>query len=407
MEYKRQAFYNTFGNLVYLGAQWLLVVLIVRSNGYEDAGIFSLAMSIANIFFCIAYYGMRPFQVSDSKARFSPYQYERTKYFTIFLGSIACGLYLVIINYSEKQITAIILYFIYRCFETLSDVYYGELQKIGRMKNVGISMSLKGILSLLGFAAMLWVTHDLNSSLIIICLVALILTFFYDLRLSKKWVNYENNRPSGSMKELLWECFPVMLSNLIPIIITAIPRILLETWYGETHLGYFSSIALPSTIIIVLVPNILLPFMTLYGSCYIKKQYQRLYRMFYVSIIATVGLGVIAWIIANIFGDWALSLVFGKNILQYSYLFGAVIISTTISGLTMCSNAILIVMRKSIPLIGFSAIALGICLLLGTFLIKSDGISGAIWTLGVAYAVQLVLQLLYMHKIFRGLIMNK
>ena len=122
--------------------------------------------------------------------------------------------------------------------------------------------------------------------------------------------------------------------------------------------------------------------------------------MFTISILLTSGLGLLAWFMALAIGDWALSMVFGKQILTYSHFFSAVLISTTISGLTMCGNAILIVLRKSTPLIGFSSIALGVCLILGAVLIQANGMSGAIWTLSLTYGVQFVLQLLYITNIF-------
>lgn len=57
--------WNSVGSIVYMGGQWVLSVLVVRTLGYTDAGIFSLAMSLTNTFYSLANYGIRNFQVSD------------------------------------------------------------------------------------------------------------------------------------------------------------------------------------------------------------------------------------------------------------------------------------------------------------------------------------------------------
>ena len=71
MKLKCNVLWNTIGTLYYLGMQWLTTVLVVRISGsYEDAGIYSLAVSITNIFYIIAMYNVRNFQVSDYKNEF-------------------------------------------------------------------------------------------------------------------------------------------------------------------------------------------------------------------------------------------------------------------------------------------------------------------------------------------------
>ena len=74
MNLKQKMFLNTVGTVVLLFAQWLISVLIVRMGGYDDAGTFSLAMSVSNIFAFLANYGIRNYQVADSRNRFTQQQ---------------------------------------------------------------------------------------------------------------------------------------------------------------------------------------------------------------------------------------------------------------------------------------------------------------------------------------------
>ena len=60
--------WNSAGSITYLACQWLVTVLIVRlSNGYDAAGLLSLAMSVTGTFGTFANYKMGTYQISDIK----------------------------------------------------------------------------------------------------------------------------------------------------------------------------------------------------------------------------------------------------------------------------------------------------------------------------------------------------
>ena len=66
----RNILWNTVGSLFYLGCQWLLSVAIVRlypdeASAYTAAGILSLCTSITGVFFIIALFNVKNYQVAD------------------------------------------------------------------------------------------------------------------------------------------------------------------------------------------------------------------------------------------------------------------------------------------------------------------------------------------------------
>ena len=67
---KNNILWSSAGSFIYMLTQWLLSVFIVRISGFDDAGTYSLAMSIANVFYGIAIYGMRNYQVSDISGKY-------------------------------------------------------------------------------------------------------------------------------------------------------------------------------------------------------------------------------------------------------------------------------------------------------------------------------------------------
>ena len=108
MNYKKQALYNTLGNLIYLFAQWLLTVITTRISGVEAAGVLTLAISIGNIFYFIQMYGMRSYQAADVDNEFSSSQYLKSRYITTVIGLLLIMLLLCILHYPIRKTTAIL-----------------------------------------------------------------------------------------------------------------------------------------------------------------------------------------------------------------------------------------------------------------------------------------------------------
>ena len=86
MGVKKQAFLNTFGNMVYLVTLWLLTVITTQLLGYEAVGNLTLAMAIGNIIVLFQSYGVRGFQASDITFVYSPDVYFRSRLITVIIG---------------------------------------------------------------------------------------------------------------------------------------------------------------------------------------------------------------------------------------------------------------------------------------------------------------------------------
>lgn len=391
MNYKKLAFYNTLGNLVYLFAQWLLTVLVVRISGIEAAGIMSLAISAGNIFFFIQSYGMRSFQVSDVKGEYSARQYVLSRYSTIIIGFVLCIFYCLICSYSIDKAGAIFGFLLYRSFESMSDVYFGELQKIGRLDILAKSMSLKGILSVVVFSVVLFFTRNLTFALISISILAMLITVLYDRRMFCKLITGEKIgfRLKDSF-ELLKVCFVLMVSVLLPVVITSVPRILLEQYHGTELLGYYGNVSAPPTLIIALIPGIITPFMTLYGNWIKEKQTKKLIIAFFVSIIVTIAFGLVCCLGVLLLGEPVMALIFTDEIIPYVHYLYPLIVVLTINAMTSCATALIISLRYNNDVFIHSVIASGVCIVISPYLIQNYEIWGVIYSMGISYFVQLI-----------------
>lgn len=397
MNYKKQALYNTLGNLIYLFAQWLLTVITTRISGVEAAGILTLAISIGNIFYFIQMYGMRSYQAADVDNEFTSSQYLKSRHITTIIGLVLVMLLLCILHYPIRKTMAILAYTLFRSFEALSDVLFGEMQKIGRLDISAKSMCIKSIAMITVFTIVQFLWNDVAKSLLCITLVALLIYAFYDYFHYRKLFSSPTCAHTSAVP-LLKKCFLLLLTTLFPIVITSLPRTLLESYYGTEILGYYGNVSTPTVLITAIVPNLLTPFMTLYGKLVLQKEYKSLMKYFIISVIGTLVLGGL-FIVGIIFvGQPIMSLIYTSSIVPYVHYLYPLIIATVIYALGMCGNSILISMKKNREVAVFSGVSLIVCILTANPLIQRFGINGTILTMGLSYMVQDVLQIIYIIK---------
>ena len=69
--------WNIAGSFVYAFASMVLSFLVIRMAGEEKGGIFSFGYStLGQQLFLVAYFGIRPFQITDGKGEYSFREYR-------------------------------------------------------------------------------------------------------------------------------------------------------------------------------------------------------------------------------------------------------------------------------------------------------------------------------------------
>lgn len=381
--------YNTIGTGVYLGCQWLITILIVRLSGYSDAGILSLAMSITNVFICIAFYGMRSFQVSDLTNKYSIGTYISARIITSIISIVFCAIFITLNPYTTYEFLCIFIYMGFKTSEAVVDVFHGIDQKAWRMDIVGWSLIIRGVLSLSIFVIIIVLTQSLVLSIIGMALSSYLVILFYDLSRTKKFSS--SIKPDFSfikIKKLLVECFPLLILLLIASFLPMVPRYLLDIYYGSEVLGIYASVATPTIIIQVASTFIFSPLVPLFAEYYQNDNYVSFVKLFIKCIVA---IGIIAFVIlfiSIIWGDSILNILFGNTILPYTNLFIPVMICTILTSASWFFCTILTVFRDFKGIIIGNLVGLILCFILSLTLIKELGMNGVNITILIALSVQ-------------------
>ena len=119
---QKSILWNSVGSLIYLATQWLITILVVRLAGVDAAGNLTLAMSVGNLMYSIALFGMRNFQVSDIAEEFKNGIYIASRIITC-IASVGVGIiYVLFMSYTKEQRWCIGIYCIFKASEALYDV---------------------------------------------------------------------------------------------------------------------------------------------------------------------------------------------------------------------------------------------------------------------------------------------
>lgn len=411
MDLKKKAIINSVGSLVLFAGQWLISVLIVKVSGYGDAGIFNLAMSISNVFSFIANYNIRNYQISDSKNEFTQTQYLLSRVVTTLISFIICAAYLFISDsYSSIEQWAIIFYLLYSNVNVLSDVMLGTVQLGNGLEINGYSNIIRGTACVIFFFIPYVLTKDLITALIAMIAATAAVTLIYDRRIYLKHLgkfSISLKRDMSAVIKVLKCCFLLMLSTFFPIVTTAIPRKIINDYYGEEALGYFSTIFTPTVLIITLAPALILSVIPELTEQWNKNNLKESRSLIYKSYGICLGFMVLAELAALVAGRPVMKFIYNEQILDYYNLIYWAIAATGINACTSCGNAILIIMRKNIAVVAASFASMLSAMVLSGVFIKEAFIYGASYALLIAYTIQAIIQIVIIVAAFNNRIQRK
>ena len=393
---KESVFWNTWGSVIYLGVQWLQTILVVRLMGYDDAGVFSLAMSVTNIFYAISVYGMKNFQISDIDAKYSAGNYVLSRVVTGLGSFLLCSIFAVINKYDFRQVICIMAYMVFKLSETFFDVFLGFYQKHWRMDYMGKSMTMRATLMLFIFPTVIWISKDLFLAIVIMTVAVFSIIIFYDLKKANALEEIQLFEMHKRIWPLLIECLPLAIYSILYTSIGSIPRYFLEIYEGSEKLGIYASVAAPTLIVQMASTYIFNPMVTVFSESYSEKNKKKFLKTLWQCCMAVFGVSGICVIGAKVFGKFGLKLLYGTSILQYEYLLIPLIICTVTTACSWLFCGVLTVLRNFRSLLIGNGIAAIMSVVLSIIMIPIWEMQGATYALLIGNLVGIVIFVFYM-----------
>ncbi len=342
---KANMLWNSAGSMVNLGCQWLITIFVVRlANGYDAAGVLSLAMSIYNVFAPLAIYRMYTYQVTDVRRENTLGEYFAFRIITIAIAGVCCIVYSVLTG-AMSALSAVVAYVFFKAAGLLIDVFHGEDQLNARMDYIGKSLMLQGFCSLAAFCAVFYCSGNLTLAILGMSLVTVVIGLFFDFPRTKKFVEVRVGITRKKAFHLLTYCFPIVLASIACSAAPSIPKQMLAFLQNESALGIFTSVAAPVAIVQMGASYIYNPLLDRFAKYYDQVDKKGLMVLFSKASIGIVCVGGVALVGFALLGSPVLQLLFGDSILEYTYLLLPAIGAAIVTAYVWFVNDLLVAIR--------------------------------------------------------------
>lgn len=347
---KKNYFWNTLGVLLQNALSPILLLVVTRINGIFDSGLFSFAFAVALIFWAIGMWGGRTFQVSDLRREFSEHSYVTVR---IVLGigmTIVATLFCIVNHYSVLLSSTLITLVVFKAIESIADSVYGILQVKGRLYIAGISLTLKMIVGTIAFILIDFSTRNIFLSSLGVAIVNVAIFLTYDLYQTRA-VGYFITHIFRAHREhiqkavkIMRTCAPIAIVVFLSMFSLNIPRYFLSI-YHQSQLGYFGILAMPITVLGLLITFLLQPKIIHMTESFTAKNFKAFNGVVRTMSLSIVAAGILGLILSYFIGVPLLRLVFGVPFSAQKTALMIIVVGSIANGFVSLYMNIFIIIR--------------------------------------------------------------
>lgn len=380
---------NTWATFAYFFSQWLLTIIITRFSGYDDAGTFSLAVSFTNIFGFISKFGMRSLQVGDISRQYSDGQYFTSRVLTSICSIFPFVITLTISNYRPELAASCVAMMSYKLLESFDDVITGTMQRSHHYNWIALSYTLKAVLTLVTFSALLLSGLSLPICIWGMSLAYLCVLVFYDFhKLSKsdffKW-------STKGIKTLITQCGPLVTTSLLDAIIIYLPRNAVEQVCGADELGYYGTVSIVVVVLSTFAGAIWGSVLSRYSELIQNQRWNDFGRFTAIIVVMLSLASAFVMMLGNLIGPFFFRLFFGEEILLHMDLLPPVLANAVLLLLTSFFTCIFVPLRRRNILMTTNIIAVAVCAISAIPCTVHMGTIGASISLMIALIIRCIL----------------
>lgn len=388
---KRDFFWNLIGFSINSFNSLFFMIAINHINTKGEAGIFTYAYSLICLFFVLATFYNRVYQISKSD-EFGAKDFIFYRAITALLTILIVFVFSLINGYSLFKITVIMLICLFRMIESISDAVYGVMQEHKKLYVSGISLTLKGIIGIIAFVIVDLFTKNINLSLISLIIINLLLFYFFDIKYTKKYIT--GNVDFNNIKHVFIDSLPIFIYSFLSMYVANICKYMLDYFDTAEVQNIFGIIFMPSTMIGLCSSYIVVPIITSLNDLFKNKKYEEFNKLVSKMMIILTGIGVLACICGFTIGIPVLNILYNMNLNEYTLLLVIILLGATFYTIANVYSQVLVLLhvhkKQTMIYIVMSILSTVICYLL----ISQYKLAGAVYSYLIFMFILLILYLL-------------
>ncbi len=290
---KRNMSWNMLGSFLYAFASMALTMAVIQIAGDEKGGIFTFAFTaFGQQMFTVAYFGIRPYQITDVENRYTFGDYLHLRFVTSG-AALVIGIGFILMNgYAAEKAGVVYLMVCYKVIDGFADAYEAEFQRSGRLYLTGKSNTFRTLLSVGSFITALLATKNLvfAGGVAVAAQVAGVLLF--DVAVIGAIENIDWSWDKNKCAELSKSCVLLFFSVFLDFYIFSAAKYAIDGNLNHASQAVYGAIFMPTSVINLVAGFVIRPFLTKLSLYWEMREYRQfggvIGRIFFVILGLTV-----------------------------------------------------------------------------------------------------------------------
>lgn len=373
--------WNAIGGMFNAGQAAIILIFISYKLGLKTAGMVTISYAIANLFLTISNYGIRNFQVTDTKNKFtfSDYFYCRCSTtiiaFVLMIGYISYS-YLLGLYSFEKGIILFEITLL-KLNDAFEDVYIGRYQQMGRLDVGAKIMAVRLILSTALISILILANAGIHISLLSGCILSIMSDIFFiknTFQIAEASISTLNTK---KILHLLKVCLPLCIGITLAIFIGNIPKYMIDAYMNEEIQAIFGYIMMPVFVITLLNQFIYQPMIKNLGDLWERKNIRAFKQCIMKQCLIICGSTAIIIAGGLLLGIPVLSLLYNIDLSDYRTEFATLLLGGGFYALAYYLNVPITTIRKQNYIAVGYVVAAVLSFIFGKYCVLSKGMMGA------------------------------
>lgn len=379
---KRSSYiWNMVSSLIYAGQSALALMIITRTNGLDEAGVFSIAYAVASLLYFIGEYGARKYQVSDvnEDLPFVAYHTHRVITCTIMLAaSIIYSVYgWLVLSYDFSKAYIILAVCVLKAIEAYQEVYSARFQQMGRL-DIGAKTNLfRTVVSMAAGMVVLVITRNMMIATTVWTVVALIAFLGSSVLCAPDYCKIEFRWNKEQFMKITLDCLPLFAGCFFLLYVGNAPKYAIDACMSDTDQAYYNFIFMPVFAVGLFANFVFNPILVDLAKKWDERELTGFVRMVRRQIGIIAAITMLAIGVALTFGCPVLGLMYSADLMPFKRELVILMIGGGMLALVNFFNVVITVTRnQKYLMIGFITGAI-LAALLSNRAVSGWGITGA------------------------------
>lgn len=260
---QKNIIWNMIGSFLYAFASMVLSIAVVQLAGEDAGGVFTFAFTtFGQHMFMAAYFGIRPFQITDTGEKYTFGDYLGLRLITCGLAILVGFGYVFVSGYTFEKAAVVFLMVVYKVIDALADTYEAEFQRSGRLYLTGKSNAFRTILSVTCFLGSLAVTGELLTASIWAVGAQFMGFSLFDFLVIRELPNVTWKSGRGKKFQLFRDNILLFFSVVLDFYIFSASKYAIEAHMADRDLAVYGAIFMPTSVINLVAGFVIRPYLT-------------------------------------------------------------------------------------------------------------------------------------------------